>query len=167
MLTIAKEELNLRLHEKESTHIAKARQMRQPKEIGRCSWFDRQRHHSQRGFLRRRAAVSSPWKRTMTGWCRLDLRWKATALGEQKKLPWGVTCLTLPPTSARTLALMWRCRSAMCSFTLSSRVKALAGSTSRNRKLRTRQQERAKSGRHRRVYIGNHLIELRLGVIAP
>jgi hypothetical protein len=145
MLIIAKEEFNLRFHDEESTDIAKVRQMRQPKEIRRCSWFDRQRHHSQRDFLRQRASVSSPWTRTMTGWCRLDLRWKATTLGEQGKLPWTVTYLTFPPTSARTFALMWRCRSVMCSFTLSSRVKALAGSTSRNRKLRTRQQEISKS----------------------
>jgi hypothetical protein len=167
MLMIATEELSLRLHERESTHIAKVRQMHQPKEIGRCSWFDLQRHHSQRGSLRPRASVFSPWKRTMTGWCRPDLRWKATTLGEQGETALGVTYLTLPPTSARTLALMWRCRSVICSFTLSSRVKALAGSTSRNRKLHTSQQEREKSGKYRRVYVGNHPIELRLGVIAP
>jgi len=139
--------------------------MRQPKEKGRCSWFDRQKHHSRKGFLRRRVSVSSPWKKTMTGWCRLDLRWRATTQGEQGKTVLGVTYITFPLTSARTLALMWRCKSATCSFTLSSRVKALAASASRNRKLCTSQQERAKSGMHRRVYIGNHLIELRLGVI--
>src|SRR5258708_19633015 len=69
-----KKELSLRLHKKGSTHIEKARQMRQLGEIRRCSWFDQQRHHSQRGFLRRKVSVSSPWKRTMIGRCRLDLR---------------------------------------------------------------------------------------------
>ena len=150
---IAKEELNLRIHVKVSTHIAKVRQMRQPKEIGRCSWFDRQRHHLQRGFLRRRASVFLPWKRTTTGWCQQNLRWKATTGVNKGKQPWGVTYLTFPPTSARTLALMWRCRSAMCSFTLSSRVKALAGSTSRNKKLRTRQQERSEIRKSTNEYI--------------
>jgi hypothetical protein len=45
-----------------------------------------------------------------------------------------VGSLTLP-TSSKTLALMWCCRSSICSFTLASRFIAWDGSTSRNKKL--------------------------------